>query len=368
MPSRAPEHVTKAYLRRAAAGLVLAIAAAALAGPARAGEADDVARFLAGLEPGAGSPLTALTAGPAWQRHAADMNDAWRGVEQRRLGEIRAWSARTLAKRRRTMFYMFGGPDFAHADAFFSDASVFVQSGLEPVGPMPRPADLAAPSLAAALVALRGSFSNFRQFGYFITSEMREQFQAGIFTGTLPILYVTLARLGKTIRQVDFVTLGRNGAIVAVPGDSTPAVRITYADRRGTEKTLYYFQTNLSNAGVAQSGFLQFCARLGEGVSLVKSASYLLHRQEFSAVRDFLLQHSAMLVQDDSGIPFRHFDQALWRLRPFGRYLGPIEIFADAYQDDLARFFKSARPRPIRFGIGYRWHPKRTNVLVAEKR
>ena len=54
-----------------------------------------------------------------------------------------------------------------------------------------------------------------------------------------------------------------------------------------------------------------------------------------------------------------------WRQQSWD--LGPIDQFKDAYQDDLARFFEAAGARPVSFGIGYRWHPKRTNILVAEK-
>ena len=32
------------------------------------------------------------------------------------------------------MFYMFSGPDFLYADAFYSKATTYVLSALEPVG------------------------------------------------------------------------------------------------------------------------------------------------------------------------------------------------------------------------------------------
>lgn len=265
------------------------------------------------------------------------------------------------------MFYMFGGPDFAHADAFYSDASTFVLSGLEAVGRLPSVSALKGPTLTSALAALRTSFTNFQKYGYFITAEMNVQFRAGKFSGTLPVLYVMLASSGKTIHKVEYVALTGSGKAVPIRVRQGSAVRITFSGRDGKKKTLYYFRTNLTNAGVANSNFLKFCKRLGEGVSLVKSASYLMHLSSFSRVRSFLLKNSATLVQDDTGIPFRYFKRSAWKLRPFGKYLGPTEQFKSAYQKDLASFFKTGRVRSVPFGIGYRWHPTRTNVLVAEK-
>jgi hypothetical protein len=80
-------------------------------------------------------------------------------------------------------------------------------------------------------------------------------------------------------------------------------VRIMFAGSDGQEKTLYYFSTDLSNSGVKASGFLKFCETLAPANSLIKSASYLLHSGNFTTVRNFLLNNSATIIQDDSGIP-----------------------------------------------------------------
>jgi hypothetical protein len=266
------------------------------------------------------------------------------------------------------MFYMFGGPDFVHADAFFPHATTYVLSGLEPVGPQPLVSELPAPVLSGSMASLHQSLSHFLEFGYFITSQMGAQFKAGKFNGTLPVLYVFLARSGKTIRQVEFVTLDGNGAAVPVRGKRRPTgVRISFAGRDGRPRTLYYFSTNLENAVVAKSRFLKFCASLGVGDSLVKSASYLLHLGNFSKVREFLLSRSAVIVQDDSGIPLKYFAAGNWRLRPFGRYVGPIPVFKRHYQPDLDRLFRSGRAQQVNFGIGYRWYYQHTNILVADR-
>ena len=296
------------------------------------------------------------------------MGAAWAAFERRQVTRIRVWAAAKLTNPQPAMFYMFGGPDFVHADAFFPHATTYVLSGLEPVGPRPLVSELPGPVLAGSMASLHQSLSHFLEFGYFITSQMGAQFKTGKFNGTLPVLYVFLARSGKTIRQVEFVTLDGNGAVVPVRGKRRPTgVRISFAGRDGRPRTLYYFSTNLENAGVAKSRFLKFCASLGVGDSLVKSASYLLHLGNFSKVREFLLRRSAVIVQDDSGIPLKYFAAGNWRLRPFGRYVGPIPVFKRHYQPDLDLLFRSGRARPVNFGIGYRWYYQHTNILVADR-
>ena len=87
------------------------------------------------------------------------------------------------------------------------------------------------------------------------------------------------------------------------------------------------------------AGFLKFCQTLAPGNSLIKSASYLLHSSNFSTVRDFLLNNSATIIQDNSGIPLAYYSPKKWHFFPFGRYAGPISEFPGKYQEQYAQLF-----------------------------
>src|SRR5215212_11420094 len=106
--------------RMAVVAAVMLLVAAATARAADRVTADDTARFLAGMRPSAASPLTPLTNDPSWQRHAKFLDAAFAQLEQRQLSKIRAWANANLAAPKPTMFYMFSGPDFLYADAFYS--------------------------------------------------------------------------------------------------------------------------------------------------------------------------------------------------------------------------------------------------------
>jgi hypothetical protein len=332
---------------------------------AQAVSPNDAARFLAGMQPSAGSPAAALTRTPTWQRQARWFDANWATLEARQLSKVRAWSNQHLKDRKRTLHYMFSGPDFLYADAFFPDATNYLMSGLEPVGAIP----VIGERTIRSMPRIQSSIASSLQFSFFITKNMKTQLQGGDLSGTLPILYVYIARAGKTIREVTLINLDRDGAIHAGKGEQrgmVPGVKIVFATGNGPPQTLYYFRTDVSNGGVNNSGFLKFAATLGTGNALLKSASYLMHSGNFTQVRDFVLQHSLSIVQDDSGIPLHAFKPDMWDFHPFGKYLGPISIFPGRHQPRLAALFRKAPP--LQFGIGYRHRGFDSNLLLAVKK
>ncbi len=342
----------------------------AFALPARSAEVtpDDTAKFLAGMQPSADSPLVPLTKDPAWQRHARFFDNAFGQLEQRQLSKIRAWSDTHLAAPKPTMFYMFSGPDFLYADAFYPKATTYVLAALEPPGQVPDLTKLPRGVVGQALYNVEHSLGSILSFSFFITKQMKSDLRTGQIGGTLPVLYVFLARSGKTIKSVTPISLDTEGLVKTgeKPAPNAPVgTRITFAGSDGVEKTLYYFSTDLSNAGAKSSGFLKFCSTLAPGNSLIKSASYLLHSGNFTVARDYLLANSATIIQDDSGIPLQFYSNKQWRFFPFGRYNGPIGEFPGRYQQSYAELFR--RAEPINFGIGYRWRTNDSNLLLAVK-
>ncbi len=339
--------------------------------PARAASPNDVARFLAGMSPSEGSPLVDVSRTRVWQRHAAAMDAAWEKIEARQLSRIRTWSASELTAPSRTLYYFFSGPDFLYADAFFPAATTYVMAALETPGPLPTVARHRGESLGYGLSQLRSSLNSVLNFSFFRTREMRSTLSANSFSGTLPILYIFLARTGKTIDEVTFHDINEDGRLVAagegLPRGAANAVKILFKGQDGQQRTLYYVQTDLSNGGWRRSGFKAFTESMDPGDALIKSASYLLHMTAFADVRTHLLERSKRLLQDDSGIPISYLKKEDWQLRPYGRYLGPISLFPDNYQKQLAELFRSAKSPAIDFGVGYRFRLNESNILVADK-
>jgi hypothetical protein len=263
---------------------------------------------------------------------------------------------------------MFSGPDFLYVDQFFPRAAVYVLCGKEALGPPPDPLRIA--NLAGALGNLENAMKSSLNTTYFITKDMKVDLHAQNLNGVLPILYTCIARADKSITNVSFGSLNAGGGFQEGGRGGSPGVRIRYTDNQsGTSQTLYYFTTDISDGGIkASPGFLKFCQRLGTGASFLKSPSYLLFENGFGTIRNFILDHSNMIVQDDSGIPLAYFDPGKWNLRFFGVYLGPIEMFKQHYQPRLRELYQQTNPPPLDFGFGYRWNYKEANLFVATRK
>ena len=345
--------------------------------PSHPASINDTARFLAGLGVSEGSPLVPLTQDSAWQRHAAFFDQAWAKLDARQLVGIRNWEANYLPDATKpipTAFYMFSGPDFLYANQFFPNARTYILAGTEPIGPLPEVLRFAGPGLDPVLQNLEKSLNSVLSFSFFITKDMKTDLEREELKGTLPIFYVFLARAGKTITDITFITLDKEGnPHITTPSEkakgSTPGVRVTFAGAPETPpQTLYYFTTDLSDDGIqSHPGFIKFCAAQGVGYSLLKSASYLMFENGFNTVRNFLLNHSAVILQDDSGVPFGAFDPAQWSLRFFGAYIGPIDLFKQHFQPQLQATYQQIHPGPLEFGIGYRWSPRQSTLIVARR-
>ena len=308
---------------------------------------NDTARFLAGMPVDASSPLAPLMQDPAWKQHEGYFDLAWTKLESRQLSKVRNWAAGNLHRRGGNVFYMFRGPDFLYADAFFPEATNYVLDGTEPVGTVP---DVTKLQLGDALYRLESSLNSVLNYSFFQTKQMRQDFGAAQLNGTVPVLMVFLARSERTITNITFV--------------QPRGVRIDF-----TGGTLYYFSVDLENGSVERSGLFDFCRRLGRGDSLLKSASYLPHEPSFSAVGNFLLAQSDIIVEDDSGMPYQMFNPAQWQVRLYGNYMAPIDIFKQYFQADLAAAYTQSSPQALPFGIGYRgWDPKKSALIVGYRR
>lgn len=311
---------------------------------------DETARFLAGIP--VGGALAPLVRDPAWLDHARNLDSAWFKKDYLQVRPIRAWmlaNAPEAYASTNTCYYMFGGPDFLYANLFFPQAKTYILAGLEPVGQVPDISHMDPALLRTDLNALRQSMHTVLQTHYFITKDMRTDLSGQNISGTLPILCVFLARLNCTVLATTFVKSPAEG------------VKIDFT-RNGSQQTLYYFKTDLSGG---PGPFLKWCAKQGPGVSLLKAASYLMHTEGFAGVRNFLLNNSRVIIQDDSGIPLRAFPKN-WKVDFFGRWFPHAEMFEKYNQPDLAAIFNRQPPPPeLGFAFGYHWQKERGLLMLA---
>jgi len=327
--------------------------------PGYASSLQEQAEFLAGIPLPRQSVLAPLQKSTEYREHQRQLQEQWAFCRRIRYEAMQQWGREHLtqdAASRGVLRYLFGGPDFLNAYAFFPDTRVMVLGGLEPVGDLPPPDGLDPSALGAALKNLDEALHTSLFAGYFITSEMKPQLARGSFQGVLPVLFTELALTGNII----------DGAQTIRPFGS-PGVQIIYHRPGGSTQTLYYFKADLSN-GKECRNFLSWLQDQGPGAAYLKAASYLLPLDAFSETRNFLLNSSQLILQDDSGIPYRDFRTGEWIIQLFGTYTDPLPIFKLGREPELeAAYGTTYYKGPLPFGAGYHVNANDANLLLATK-
>jgi hypothetical protein len=336
---------------------------------------NDFALFIAGLSNPA-SALAAYEDKPAWVRHAKFFDHNWESFTRGRLAPMREWAAKELGSATSaTVFYPFSGPDFINVFTLFPHAKTYLLVALEPVGKMP---DFSALNEQNFFASLQRSLYDLLQLDFFKTNQMRSSIGRTELRGTLPVLMFFLAREQARVLDVQYWVMNPDGTIAEFPAAGPedcpagiPGVRIVFASPGSAEnQTLYYFQFNLRNDSFERNQhFVSFLKSFGPVATFAKAASYLMHKPHFSDIRQFILDQSLAVLQGDSAIPLKHFDPSVWNLRFYGTYAGPIPLFRNCYQADMATIYKGRQDiQPLPFGIGYRHRARTSNLMFASKK
>ena len=297
-----------------------------------------------------------------WREYKQALDGRWSYLNRVRLNAMRSWSG-TSGLPGRVVFYPFSGPDVLYADTLFPHSQYLVMAGLEPVGSMPDLNILKEQGkLGAYLGQVKTSLATILSASFFKTKDMKNDFNNELVDGLMPAMIVFLAREGHTINSIQYVTLNHDGSL-SKGGHS--GVQITYDG----DRTVLYFQADLGNDGLKSNpGYVRLMQRLAPGVTYLKAASYLLYEDYFSIIRNGILDNSVGVVEDDSGIPFRFFNPKEWDVIPYGNYTGPIALFKEHYQPDLADYYSKTSHDPLTFGSGYKFVASGSSLLVAKKK
>ena len=94
----------------------------------------------------------------------------------------------------------------------------------------------------------------------------------------------------------------------------------------------------------------------------------MIHKPEFSIIRDRVLSQSVAVLQDDSGIPYRFYVSPDWRVQLYGEYTRPYGSFRWLEQPDLQKAYSTLGPKPLPFRIGYGYKKVPSNLLFAGRK
>lgn len=330
---------------------------------------NDLALWLAGMEQDSAGIYKHLENSQKWKDYCFDIKAAFDILKVERIGKLDTFRINELSelnKDIKTLFYPYSGPDFVHADIFFPNAEKIIMIGLEHVGDIPDFSNFTEYNKQSYFSQILTSLGNVLSKGYFITKRMKNDFaseQVDSISGVMPIFYVFMAQSDCRILDSKKITIDKNGNVIENkdneadiddPWDNfISGLQIDYVKKDEDKiKTVMYFSQDIGDPKLDTiPEFMTFLDNQEINVTFLKAASYL--NIWFAKIRNFTLENSDYIFQDDSGIPIRYINDSIWDIKLYGEYTRTLEMFKDYFQSQLRNLYNESDVTPLDFGIGY---------------
>jgi hypothetical protein len=339
--------------------------------------------FLSGnMDVNDSSKLGILAKKPFYQSFKSRIKKHWE-LYNTEIGEpFTNWKKKNVPEpKSKVVFYPFSGPDFPNAYALFPKAHTYILIGLEAGGFNPEIETLNEARIANGLNVLNTSLDTISSRNYFMTNSMKVDISKSPFRGTASVFltYLGLMKI-KPFSLKNFI-LNSDGEIhyltkeeiskKASYKEGEHSVEIEFVDPvDGSKKKLYFISTNISNYGFKiYPGTLKFLDKFGDFAIPMKAASYLLHYDSFTEMRDFVLKKAELFVMDDTGPRIKDIEATgNFSVKVFGRYTRPIGLWPEKVQPDLQKIHAEQKPEKIDFKYGYGTADKQQHIMVVTRK
>ncbi len=289
------------------------------------------------------------------------------------------------------LVYPFGGGDLMAALALFPKAKVITTLSLELAGdPRRLPGLTNAKVLKSSLSAIANASASTLMSNDSLSKNLSAT-QQGELPGQLSMHLMGLALAGQEPVSVKFFRVEADGTLHYFSADEvkelegttasnlkaswkapdfSPAfanVEIQFVPRGQPDsprRTHRHLAANLANDSLPP-GVLKHLEAKGRVTAMTKAASYLLWREAFSTVRDYLLSHADFMVSDSTGIPPRHWTTRGCTVAAYGAFEKSFLGTWEPYQEELRKTFATAKKLPMRFGYPDGSPGKHNHLLTA---
>lgn len=294
------------------------------------------------------------------QKTIDKLNTSWKVTEKEKFAPIRNWCVKesidSMYGKPYGVFYPFSGPDFPFANAFYPGANIYILAGLEEAGNKESLIFSQNPDYGNFIKNAERYFYYSNRLGFFRTNDMAEQFAE---KGVIDILAFYLNKSNCKIISMSLMKWNsEKGLPEKIQAEEKANVcYVEYLNETNNYVQLYYFKKDISDEGLKNdSSWLQWVKNQmtkSTLVSMAKSASYLMSNSYFSSVRDFILAHSKLHIQDDTGIGFNYILKSKRKYRLYGKYTRTIPLFKNSFNQQLKDEYASEKVKNLPFKIGY---------------
>ena len=292
-----------------------------------------------------------------------------------------------------TVVYPFGGGDLISAITTYPEATEITTMSLEHAGDPRRIKGITAKQLKASLALIRSTSSGLLTANDSKTENLMKG-QRGEIPGQLAFFLMALAVHGYEPVSLKYVKTNADGSIrylsqteleslekneakllnkVWVAPDFSEAFDNLelIAMKKGGDPTKdkithRHFAQNLDDDHFGKDdGMKNYLKARTPIVAMTKAASYLLWRDQFSTIRNYLLDNMQFMVSDSTGIPPKFATKAGFVQETFGKF---NESFLGAnaeYNADFKKLWKDAKP--LKFRYGYLDKGLSMHMLITKK-
>jgi hypothetical protein len=299
-------------------------------------------------------------------------NKKFEKMEKLRLFKFNEWSSNILKKQSlpdsNFCFYPFAGGDFINAHYLYPNASEYLLLALEPVGSIPDFYTMEEDEILRYLINMDTVLRNIYVNSYFITKNMFQDIKRKEkVDGVLPLILWGIGRSGYDVTGAEFFgidSLGNKTTIEKTKNGYAKSEGVTILIKKdGKEKRVTYISADMSDEKLLKSNaaikYLENAIPTRKTTCFIKSASYLLHYNFFSSIRNLILKKSDIIVQDDTGVPYKLLNEKEWEVQLYGEYKPPLKDFSKkVFQNDLDSAYRDEKKYfgAIPFSIGYHWN------------
>ncbi|MBE2254467.1 MAG: hypothetical protein IAE78_33370 [Myxococcus sp.] len=277
-----------------------------------------------------------------------------------------------------TVVYPFGGGDLISALTTYPDATDITTISLEHAGDPRRIDTITSKELAQSLALIRATSSGLLVANDSKTENLMKG-QRGELPGQLSFFLIGLAVHGFEPVSLKYVKTNPDGSLRYLSAAELQATEEKSAkllhkawvspdfseafdnlelvfvkkgeDPKTRARVHRHFAQNLSDTNFGlDEGMKRYLEGKGRVVAMTKAASYLLWRDQFSTIRNFLLGHMEFMVSDSTGIPPVFAKKAGFHQQAFGKFNESFLGANPAYNADFRELWKTAKPLPFRYG------------------
>jgi hypothetical protein len=285
--------------------------------------------------------------------------------------------------------YPFGGGDLLSALAVYPDAEEITTLSLEPAGDVRRIDTILPVRLKGALATNDLNLRKLLGLSYSNTINLGRGGRAWL-PGEIVLLLGALVVHGYEPTSLRYFRIHTDGMLRYLSSDEIQAeseqanpgpeggraplanveLRFRKLGTSGPEKIARHLAHDLANHEVGlDPGLRKHLEAKGKVAVMTKAASHLLWADEFSTIREYLLEHAQWMISDSTGVPPRFAQAAGFVQDTFGVFDGPAPFGPIEALDGRAfrRLFAENPKRPLPFKFGYGDVHHRSHMVVMRR-